>query len=85
MQVELYCSKCTSRFAADPNTPALDIMDRMFEHGPWFCLGDGETFEDMIFNALTANGDIPCPWCDEPVHVAEESLGLLAQEMLSQL
>jgi hypothetical protein len=57
----------------------------MLEEGPWYGLGDGETFEDMIFNALTSEGEIPCPECDEAVSVSEESLGKLAQEMLSQL
>lgn len=85
MQVELYCPNCAARFAAPPETPALEVLDRMFDDGPWFNLGDGETFEDMIFNALTAHGDISCPWCDEAVCVSEESLGRLAQEMLSHL
>ena len=85
MQVELYCPNCATRFAAPPETPALEVLDRMFDDGPWFSLGDGETFEDMIFTALTAHGDIHCPCCDEAVCVSEESLGRLAQEMLSQL
>jgi hypothetical protein len=85
MQVELYCPHCSARFAAAPETPAVEILDRMFDEGPWYGLGDGETFEDMIFHALTEHGDIPCPWCDEPVCVSEESLGQLAKEMLSQL
>jgi hypothetical protein len=85
MLVELYCPNCATRFAAPPELPALQVIDQMFDSGPWFSLGDGETFEDMIFNALAAHGDIPCPCCEEPVHVSEESLGKLAQEMLSQL
>lgn len=85
MQVELYCPNCSSRFAAAPDAPALEILDRMMDEGPWYGLGDGETFEDMIFHALTVHGDIPCPWCDEAVCVSEQSLGELAQNMLSQL
>jgi len=85
MQVELYCPCCDCRFAESPDAPAAEILDRMSDDGPWYALGDGETFEDMIFNALTAHGDIHCPCCDEPVNVSEESLGRLAQEMLSQL
>jgi hypothetical protein len=84
MQVELYCPHCACRFAADPETPAAEILDRMLDEGPWYGLGEGETFEDMIFNALTSEGDIPCPCCDEPVSVSEESLGKLAMEMLSR-
>ncbi len=85
MRVELYCPNCCRRFAASPDTPAVEILDRMMEEGIWYTLGDGETFEDMIFHALTSQGDIPCPWCEVPVCVSEESLGKLAQEMLSQL
>ncbi len=85
MKVELYCPKCSRRFAAPPEAAAVEILDRMLDEGPWYGLGDGETFEDMIFSALTSEGEIPCPQCDEPVCVSEESLGKLAKEMLSQL
>jgi hypothetical protein len=85
MQVELYCPRCACRFAAPPETAASEVVERMLDEGPWYGLGDGETFEDMIFNALTSEGEIPCPECDEPVAVSEESLGKLAMEMLSQL
>jgi hypothetical protein len=84
MQVELYCPSCCCRFAAPPDASANEILDRMMDEGPWYGLGDGETFEDMIFNALTSEGEIPCPHCDLPVSVSEESLGKLAMEMLSQ-
>ena len=57
MGIELYCPNCSHRFASAPETPALEILDRMFEDGPWFGLGDGETFEDMIFHALTEQGE----------------------------
>ncbi len=82
MQVELYCPRCCCRFAASPDTPAAEILDRMMEEGPWYALGDGETFEDMIFNALTSRGNIHCPECAAPVSVTEESLGQLAMEVL---
>jgi DNA-directed RNA polymerase subunit RPC12/RpoP len=82
MQVELYCPRCHSRFVAPPDTPAADIAERMTLEGPWFALGDGETFEDMIFSTLTSEGEIHCPECGELVHVSEESLGQLAMEVL---
>ena len=86
MQVELYCTHCNCRFVAPPETSAVDILDRMDDQGqgPWFGLGDGETFEDMIFNALTEEGAIHCPNCERPVSVCEESLSQLALEILSQ-
>lgn len=82
MQVELYCPDCRCRFAAAPDTPAAEVLDQMIAEGPWYALGDGETFEDMIFNTLTSRGAIRCPGCHEPVSVSEESLGQLAMEVL---
>ena len=82
MQVELYCPNCATRFAAPPETPALEVLDRMFDEGPWFCLGDGETFEDMIFNTLVGCGHIRCSECGAEAQVTEESLGQLSMEVL---
>jgi len=83
MRVELYCPHCDGRFAAPPDTPAAEILDRMTEEGPWYALGDGETFEDMIFAALTSRGGIRCPDCGDMVSVSEETLGQLTMELLS--
>jgi len=85
MQIELYCNCCASRFVAPPQASSIEITDRMFQQGPWYALGDGETFEDMIFTTLTQQGHIACPDCGEPVAVSEESLGQLAMSMLSQM
>jgi hypothetical protein len=82
MQVELFCPRCCCRFVADPETPALDVLERMAEHGPWYALGDGETFEDMIFNTMFSCGHIRCAQCGESAHVTEESLGQLTLEVL---
>jgi hypothetical protein len=57
----------------------------MFETGPWYALGDGATFEDMIFATLTEDGHIACPECGDPVAVSEESLGRLAMSMLTRM
>lgn len=84
MQIELLCPNCSCRFAAPPETSAAEILERMSQNGPWYFLGDGDTFEDMIFATLTADGDISCPDCMEPVQVSEESLGQMAMEMLAQ-
>jgi hypothetical protein len=85
MQIELYCHECACRFAAPPETAADEILERMTDEGPWYALGEGETFEDMIFAALASRGAIRCPECSRPVSVSEESLGQLAMEMLAQL
>jgi len=82
MQVELYCPSCHCRFCESPDTPAAEVLDRMAEEGPWYALGDGETFEDMIFSTLFACGTIRCSECGEPVSVSEQSLGQLAMEVL---
>jgi hypothetical protein len=82
MQVELTCPHCCCNFAANPETPAAEVLDRMAEEGPWYALGDGETFEDMIFSTLFACGSIRCSECGESVSVNEESLGQLTMEVL---
>jgi hypothetical protein len=75
MQIELRCPSCPCRFGSAPDTPADEILDRMIDDGPWFALGEGETFEDMISAALLQRGRICCPECREPVWVGEASLG----------
>jgi hypothetical protein len=74
MQVELRCPSCACHFSAPPETPYAVILDRMIDEGPWFGLAEGETFEDMIFAALTSRGAIRCPDCSRAVAVSEESL-----------
>jgi hypothetical protein len=82
MQVELYCPHCCASFIADPDTPAAEIVDRMADEGPWYALGDGQTYEDMIFSTLFACGHIRCSACGEPASVTEQSLGQLTMEVL---
>ena len=82
MQIELYCTNCHSRFVAPPDTPAGDVAERMALEGPWYALGDGETFEDMIFSTLFICGAIRCTECGEAVSVSEQSLGQLTMEVL---
>jgi hypothetical protein len=83
MQVELYCPHCSCRFAASPDTPALEVLERMIREGPWYALGDGQTFEDMIFSQLLEHDAIRCPDCGDPVSVSEESLGQFTREVLA--
>lgn len=84
MQVELLCNNCSCRFAAPPDASATEVLERMSDNSSWYFLGDGDTFEDMIFNTLMSEGDILCPVCEEPVQVSEESLNQMAMEMLSK-
>ena len=82
MQVELYCPHCCRSFVASPETPAADVLDRMADEGPWYALGDGQTYEDMIFSTLFACGCIRCSECGAPADVNEQSLGQLTLEVL---
>lgn len=82
MQVELCCPNCGNAFAAEPEAPCAEVLDRMAEEGPWYALGDGETFEDMIFSTLFACGSIRCTECGEAASVTEQSLGQLTMEVL---
>lgn len=83
MQIELLCPACQANFVAPPEASAEHIRDRMTEGGNWYALGEGETFEDMIFSTLTESGAIFCPECGAAVHVSEESLGRMALEVLA--
>ena len=71
---------------ADRTADALAVIEqevkRMAEEGPWYALGDGETFEDMIFSTLFSCGHIRCSECGEAVNVTEETLGQLTMEVL---
>jgi hypothetical protein len=54
----------------------------MADEGPWYALGDGSTFEDMIFSTVFSHGQIRCSECGSAVNVTEESLGQLTMEVL---
>ena len=82
MRIELHCQACGCRFVAPARASDNEIRERMFNDGSWYDLGDGHTFEDMIFATLMERGAICCPECGGPVCVSEESLGQLAMEML---
>jgi hypothetical protein len=84
MQIELLCPHCACRLTAPPDASVDEVFDRMLDAGPHFLLGDGATFEDMIFNSLIENGQIVCPECGESVQVSEESISQMAMEVLAQ-
>jgi hypothetical protein len=80
MHIELRCPRCPCRLGAAPAATAEAVCEQMMGEGPWFGLADGATFEDMVFNALLARGEIRCPECRTPVCVSEKSLGELARQ-----
>jgi hypothetical protein len=83
MDIELFCTTCGSHFVAPAHARENEIHERMTDDGAWYDLGDGHTFEDMIFSTLTQRGAICCPRCGDLVHVSEESLGQVAMAMLA--
>ena len=46
----------------------------MIDEDLWYALADGQTFEEMIFNALVSRGRIGCPRCATSVCVHEGSI-----------
>ena len=83
MRIELVCPNCPFCFSARCGAPAAEIVDRMIDEGPWFALGNGTTFKDMIFTALITRGAIRCPECQEDVAIHEENGCMPAEELLA--
>ena len=48
MQVELHCDRCGRCSPTILDLTADAALTALHEEGPWFALGDGETFEDRI-------------------------------------
>ena len=69
MEIELVCRDCHACFTAPPETPQEDIIQRMIDEGPWYALGAGACFGDMIHTALERRGRIACPECGALVRV----------------
>ncbi len=84
MQVEVDCPVCHRRYPVPPDNPAAAALERMTHIGPWCAVGDGETFEDMLFAVVTAPGTLHCPACGKPGTVSEESLNRIALQTLAQ-
>ena len=59
-------------FPRPANTSSDAILDRMTEEGPWYALGPGKTFADMVSAALATRGRILCPECRRPLRVGQE-------------
>ena len=85
MRIKLQCPCCECHFRAEPEAPAAEVLDRMTEEGPWFALGDGENFEEMIVAALLQRGQIGCPECGCAVSFYEESFEDIMLEKVAVL
>ena len=83
MHVELDCPACHRSYPVPPENPAAAALERMTRVGPWYAVGDGETFEDMLFAAVTDPGPLHCPACGKPGTVNQASLSRIAQATLS--
>jgi hypothetical protein len=84
MQVELHCDRCGGCFLTTLDLAADAALTTLHEEGPWFALGDGETFEDRISVSLSGPGAPHCRDCGAPAVLSEESLGRLSSELLGQ-
>lgn len=69
MEMELICPNCNCRLSAPAETSEEDILRRMTDEGPWYALGAGDCFRNMIHTALEHRGRIVCPECRALVRV----------------
>ncbi len=84
MRIELRCSRCSCHIPVPADVPFGRVLERLAEEGPWYALGDGETWEDRIYSCLPAAGEVRCPHCGATVEVSEDDLGELSRELLAQ-
>ena len=68
MLLELDCPRCRCQVN----------LEQIAAEGPWYALGDGETWEDRLHACLR------CGDCGAPIEVSEESLAELSRELLAQ-
>jgi hypothetical protein len=74
MEIELSCRACECRFSAPAQTSAEEVLDRMTEEGPWYALGTGACFRDMVRTALSRRGRLDCPECGRRVVISTRRL-----------
>jgi hypothetical protein len=63
--------------------PLGRALARLAEEGPWYAIGDGETWEDRIYFCLSGQEQVRCPDCGAGVEVSEEHLSELSHELLA--
>jgi ribosomal protein S27AE len=78
MHIEMCCPECGWQAHKMPQEQALE---RIASEGPWYALGDGETFEDRI--AILAEQNQECPRCGTEAVVSADSLCRLSLLMLA--
>jgi hypothetical protein len=83
MQLELYCPSCLRRFAPGPRSAVATALKGLEEAGPWSALGDGETVQDLLYNALASAEETDCPDCGVAAKVHEGTLGDLTHSLLA--
>jgi hypothetical protein len=83
MQVELHCDRCGQHFTSSLSDAADQALTEIHAEGPWFALGDGETFEDRISARFSGAAAVPCRCCGAPTTLSEEGLGRLSRELLA--
>jgi hypothetical protein len=84
MQLELQCCRCAYHSTVYQHPRTSQIWNQLTEEGPWFALGDGQTFEDRISATLIADDETRCPECGGRLAVSEESLAEASRELLTQ-
>jgi hypothetical protein len=84
MDFELHCPSCVRTFFMPSDSPAAELLDWVADKGVWCPLGDGETIEDNVYNALANQDGLCCPACTKPVAVSQESLNRFARQLLVQ-
>ncbi len=84
MLVELQCDVCGLRFQAPLHANAEEALSSIQREGPWYALGDGETFEDHLSALFTGPTAPCCGACGGPTTPSESSLGQLSLTVLAQ-
>lgn len=79
MRTEMCCN-CSNQTDTPPGDFTDDLLEKLNREGPWDGLGDGQTFEDILYQRLAE-----CPACGRAVAIKEEELCRMSMAMLTQL
>lgn len=84
MHLEQIAPRCECHSHNPRNASLVRALEQVAAEGPWFALGDGETWEDRIHGYLTSPDSTQCACCGSPLEVSEEELAELSRELLAQ-